>query len=157
MSTRSLIGAETENGIKMVYVHCDGYPDDYWGKVQTLQRLVAEHGLDRVVSTLLETPAGWSSFDGNAEQLSQFERDGRFELVPGFGVRHTLTEVDLGGRTTVQGNKEYATPEDAHEYWDTEFVYVITADGKLRWAPHWDAPWAELEWHDEELVGAVQR
>ena len=144
MSTRSLVGAETESGTKLVYVHSDGYPDGYWGKVETLRRLVAQFGLDKVVGTLLQTPSGWSSFDGNpGETLNPGYADGRFELVPGFGVRFT----DVEG----QGNTKYATPEDHNEYWDVEYVYVITADGKLRWAPHGDGEWADQDWLTEDL------
>lgn len=137
MSTRCLIGAETESGIRAVYCHSDGYPDNFYGKVETLRRLIAQHGLSKVVSTLLATPAGWSSFDGEpGDELSPGHTDGRFELVPGFGVRYTLDEIDMGGLgKTVQGNTEYAGP-DKPLNWDVEYVYVIAADGKtLRWAP----------------------
>jgi hypothetical protein len=143
MSTRSLIGAETDSGIRLVYVHSDGYPDGQWGKVQTLQRLIATHGIDRVVSTLLHTPAGWSSFDGNPTGEMYPTDPDRFELVAGFGVRY------IGE----QGNEHYATPEDAHEYWDTEYVYVLNPQGILRWAAHWDTKWADLQWHEVVLVG----
>lgn len=138
MSTRSLIGGDTDRGTIMVYVHSDGYPDGHWGKIETLRRLIAAHGIDRVMATLLQTTSGWSSFDGDTDDgLSKAYDDGRFELVPGFGVRYTLTEMEPrwpGGQPYVQGNTSYATPADftgdADNWWDVAYIYVVSADGK---------------------------
>jgi hypothetical protein len=149
MSTRCLIGAETESGVKMVYVHSNGYPDGQWGKVQTLQRLVSQFGLGGVLSTLLETPSGWSSFDGSpGDELQAGHTDGRFELIPNFGVRYTLTPTSDG---TVQGNTSYATPGELATYWDIEYIYIITSDGKLKWSPHSGDDWDALPWTYETL------
>lgn len=152
MSTRGLVGAETESGIKAVYVHSDNYPDGQWGKIETLRRLVAAHGVSKVLATLLETPAGWSSFDGEpGDELSAGHTDGRFELVPGFGVRYTLDEIDMGGLGKMtQGNTEYDGPGSPIN-WDIEYVYVIAADGTtLRWAEGAE-DWSKLVWNEVAL------
>lgn len=151
MSTRSLVGAETESGIKMVYVHSDGYPEGQWGKIATLQQLVAKHGVSKVVSTLLETTSGWSSFDGvPGVELSAGHADGRFELVPDFGIRYTLDVIPGMEAYTPQGNSEYDTEATSHEA-DAVYLYVISADGKtLRWAENNDR-WDKLNWFEEAL------
>lgn len=152
MSTRSLIGAETESGAKMVYVHSDGYPDGHWGKVETLQRLVAKHGVSKVAATLLKTTSGWSSLsDSDREELPAMYQDGRFELVSGFGIRYTLDVIPGKESYTPQGNSEYDTESTTYKA-DAEYLYLICMDGKtLRWAEN-SGPWDQLEWHTEPLV-----
>lgn len=121
MSTRSVVYARTESGTKGVYVHSDGYPE--WA-LPALHGLIAKHGLDRTVTTLLGKPNGWSHLDPDKEdELPELYRDGRFEAVPGFGVQYT--EVDN------QGDTEYRTLENPG--WDIEFLYVIEPDGTITW------------------------
>ena len=148
MSTRCLIGADTEVGTRLVYVHHDGYPRSRYGKLPTLARLVARDGLSRVVATLLSTPSGWSSFDGEPPaELPAFHADGRFELVPGYGVRYTLTPLD----GYVQGDTEYTTPATAPDA-DFAYVYVLDTEGRVRWAENSGAAWDDLGWQQMTLA-----
>jgi hypothetical protein len=117
--------------------------------VAVVDRLVSQFGLGGVLSTLLETQSGWSSFDGSpGDELQVGHTDGRFELISSFRVRYTLTPTSDG---TVQGNTSYATPGDLATYWDIEYIYVITSDGKLKWAPHEGNDWDALPWKYETL------
>lgn len=130
MSTRCVIAAVTEVGVKGVYVHGDGYPDGSCGKLATLPKMIADHGLSKVVGTLLASPAGWYSFDGGDDDYG-------LDVVPGFGNRFTA------------GMTEYYT--DAHQVdWDLQYVYLIHPDGSIQWADKGvtqdDVPWSALEW-----------
>jgi len=119
MSTRCWIGAETEVGIRAVHVQCDG--DSY---AEAIPELVAEHGIDKVVSTLLKTAHPWLGFAWTPmpEHVHLYSSD-RYEIVPGgFGVKFNVNEQA----------PEYYTPKDQIP-WDIEYVYVILADGTLSW------------------------
>jgi hypothetical protein len=112
--------------------------------------MVQQYGLGTVVGTLLQTTSGWSSFDGEpGSELPSMYSDGRFELVPGFGVRYTLDELDLYGQKTVQGNTEYDGPGMPISF-DIDYVYVFTADGNLKWAEGQES-WDSLRWNRVEL------
>lgn len=156
MGTRSLVGAETESGTKLVYVHWDGYPE---GRLPVLHEFIKRHGLDKTIATILETTSGWSSLDPDHEpELREFARTGQFEIVQGFGERYTLTPITLGDEEGyIQGNLEYATPENALK-WDSEYVYVFTADRQsIKWAPTWTdggqvLTWDALDWQVEPII-----
>jgi hypothetical protein len=143
MATRSYVAAETERGIIGVYVHWDGYPE---GRLSVLRDLVARDGLATVVKTIVGKPNGWShlSADPGNNELSIGMQDGRFGVVPGYGVEYT----------TVQGQArtEYWTPEtNSAESW-CEYVYIIRTNGTVDWAPiGCGDDIAEYDWATESL------
>lgn len=151
MSTRCWIGAETESGIKAVYVHSDGYPGvapgnpDPCGVVPVLRELVATHGLDKVVATLLQSPNPWDTFsDWTPKPEYTWYFTGDYDIIPGFGVRmNPSTEW------------HYFTTEDRIA-WDVEYVYVIQLDGTLRWAvkgvTKGDRTWRTQHWQEASLL-----
>jgi hypothetical protein len=153
MSTRCWIGAETESGIKAVFVHSDGYPGiepakvDSCGVIPTLRDLVATHGIDKVVSTLLETSHPWDTFsDWTPEPEWTWYFTERYKIVPGFGVRFNM---DSPG-------PQYFTPARAIT-WDVEYVYVIQADGKtVKWATKGvtkgNRAWRTQHWQEASLL-----
>lgn len=142
MSTRCLMGADTESGIKAVYVHSDGYADGEHGVINVLRGLVATHGLNRVVSTLLRKDSPWDMFaDWTPRPEYTWYFTDQYEIVPGFGVR-----FDVAGR--------YFTTSDRIP-WDIEYVYVIQTDGTLRWAhkgvTKGDRTWRTQQWQEISL------
>lgn len=142
MSTRCWIGADTETGIKAVHVQCDG--DIY---AEEIPKLVAEHGVDKVVSTLLKTAHPWECFfDFEVRPEYTWYHTDRYEIVPGFGVKFNVD----------QPPPEYYTTKDRIR-WDIEYVYVISADGKsLRWCSKGvtkgDRTWRTQDWKEVPLL-----
>lgn len=155
MGTRSYVAAETESGIKGVYVHWDGYPE---GRIPVLQRLIARDGLSKVVRTIIGKPNGWSSLDDravdheSAGMAGEMLTGGRFELIPGYGVQYTSTPTEHAPEG--QADKAYWTPETHDPDSWAEFIYIITTEGTVRWAEtqHGSADVAGFDWHEEVLV-----
>jgi hypothetical protein len=133
MSTRSVVYGRTDSGIKGVYVHSDGHPET---RLPVLAELIRRDGVDRVMSTLLEQTWGWSFLDPDPEgaPLPDSKQDGRFELVPGYGVRYTAED---GGEPNYRG-----TSNDAP---DVAYVYVVEQDGSISYAEN-GALWDGLDW-----------
>ena len=128
MSTRSIVAFDTESGVVGVYVHYDGYPSN---KLAELGALVARDGAGKVTATILERPA-WAS-------LEHDEKGGTDLTVPGYGRFFD----DRGRRFT---------PDQLDEWWDSEYIYVLSDNGDIRWAPigvrrigaHLD--WNDIKW-----------
>jgi hypothetical protein len=146
MGTRSIVYGRTESGTKGVYVHFDGYPE---GRLPVLEALIKRDGVNKVASTLLARPSGWSSLDPKQDAvLPDHYNDGRFEAVPGYGVQYTDTEFvdELTGEKTQQGNREYMdTSPETRDMW-IEYVYILEQDGSLSWAPNNGVDWNDLPW-----------
>lgn len=133
MSTRSVVYGRTDSGIKGVYVHSDGYPE---ARLPVLAELIRRDGVDRAMSTLLEQTWGWSFLDSAPEtQLPASKQDGRFELVPGYGVRYT---VEDGGEPNYRDTSNEGRL-------DAVYVYVIEQDGTVSYAEN-GALWDALDW-----------
>lgn len=149
MGTRSIVYARTESGIKGVYVHWDGYPD---GRLPVLAALMARDGVDKVVCTLLARPSGWSHLKPSQDgTLREYESDGRFEAVPGYGVQYTDTEMPdpfNDGKMVRQGNEAYSdTTAESRNIW-IEWLYVIEQDGAISYAENLPGTnWDALDWH----------
>lgn len=148
MGTRSYVAAETERGTIGVYVHWDGYPE---GRLPVLRAIAARDGLAKMVKTIVGKPNGWSSLSPNAHDADSahmtdsMQRDGRFELVPGYGVEYTEVEG--------QADTSYWTPATHHpESW-AEYIYIIRPDGSVRWAEteYGNADVESFNWHVEAL------
>ena len=118
MSTRSVIGIPDGDGWKGRYCHSDGYPR--WNGVK-LQELVVRDGLEKVVQTVVVDNYGWSSIDPDVARLHVYQDDGRFKVVPDYGVAYT--EVD--GQTSPD---EWHTYEGAQDSW-CEWAYVLIPRG----------------------------
>lgn len=120
MTTRWWAGAETESGIKVVHVQCDGDVG-----AESLANLVAEHGIDKTVSTLLKTSHPWVGLNWTPEPYHQgLYEPPRYEIIPGFGVKFGVDEpAHIPYHST-----------DKPIYWDIEYVAIIMADGKtIKW------------------------
>ena len=143
MSTRSLVAAETEKGVVGVYVHWDGYPD---GRIEVLRQLAQRDGMAAMVRTIVGKPNGWSSLDPEAATLSIGYHDGRFALVPGYGIEYTNVEN--------QGHTEYWTPETHDPETWAEYLYIIRANGTVDWAPinSDERDITTFDWHTVSLL-----
>lgn len=128
MSTRSVVARRTEDGgFKGRYVHLDGYPS---GVGATVEALIRRDGAQRVVQVITEENYGWSSLDETEwGPLHEMYRDGRFQVVQGYGVAYT----------THQGQ---SSPDDWHTHESVEgnvfieWVYVIEEDGSVTTYEH---------------------
>lgn len=139
MSTRAWVGAETETGIKAVYVHCDG---DSMG--EQIKELVAQHGLSKVVSTLLQKSDPWEAFaDWTPRPEHNWYFTDQYDIVPGFGVR-----------INPETPWHYRTPKDLIP-WDIEWVWIIESDGTLKWShkgvTKGDRTWRTQDWQRTTL------
>jgi hypothetical protein len=134
MSTRSVVYGRTESGIKGVYVHSDGHPET---RLPVLAVLIRRDGVDRVMSTLLEQTWGWSFLDSDPEgmPLPASKQDGRFEVVPGYGVRYTEEDG---------GEPDYRDTSNEGRL-DAVYVYVVEQDGSISYAEN-GALWDALDW-----------
>ena len=90
MGTRSVVAVPTAGGgWKGRYVHWDGYPA---GVGDAVRAIVERDGVETAVDTLVVTNYGWSSVAAETredEDLSAGMSDGRFKVVPGYGVAYT--------------------------------------------------------------------
>lgn len=131
MSTRSIVFARTESGLKGVYVHWDGYPQ---GRLPVLHEMIRRDGVSKTVSTIVASPSGWSHLNPlQGSELEPMYDDGRFIAVPGYGVKYNDQPVEFHGREIIQGDTEYRTPEMSQDVF-IEFMYVIEEDGTITWA-----------------------
>ena len=135
MSTRSVVYGRTDSGIKGVYVHSDGHPDT---RLPVLAELIRRDGVDRVMSTLLEQTWGWSFLDSDPEgaPLPDSKQDGRFEPVPGYGVRYTAED----------GGEPHYRDTSSEGRLDAVYVYVVEQDGSISYADNGGALWDGLDW-----------
>lgn len=146
MSTRSVVYARTESGLKGVYVHYDGYPD---GRLPVLAELIRRDGVSAVVVAILGRPSGWSHLSPHQDgELEGGQNDGRFIAVPGYGVQynHEPVTTTWSDDPVVQGATEYQTPDGVIGDCFIEYVYVIEHDGSVTWAPNDGASWDSLAW-----------
>lgn len=137
MTFYSWIAVETESGILATDVRRDDGPGKS-GMIGILRRLARRHGVSKVVSTLLQTPASWFSFDGNpsVEHYHELQSDELpVELIDGFGIRRSA--------------RDYEDPTSFIPF-DVAYIYLITADGTLRWADCRNSicEWEQLQWRD---------
>jgi len=137
MSTRSVVAAEFEDGIKGVYVQSDGYPEGECGMLNQLAQKIARDGVTKVVKTILGKPNGWSSLI-ECDELPLGFTDGRFLLVKGYGVQFSAKKVK--GFDHPQANTEYRRPGDGGE----AYFYVIRPDGSIAWC--------EGDWPDTSKI-----
>jgi len=144
LSTRSIVYARTESGIKGVYVHWDGYPS---GRLPILHELIQRDGVVKVVYTIMAKPSGWSHLNaGQGHDLEQMYSDGRFIAVHGYGVQYNDQAVEVWGGPVVQGDEQYRTPDDSNDVF-IEYVYIIEPDGSISWAENdYTVPFAKLPW-----------
>jgi hypothetical protein len=150
MSTRSYVAAETEQGIKGVYVHWDGYPSE---RIPHLQAFAQRDGLAKMVETIIGKPNGWSTLDCHQKgQLPEWENDGRFVAIPRYGVQYTDTPVKMGfqDEPVIQADPEYWTPETHDPRTWCEYVYIIRTNGTVDWAQI-NGPIDQWQWHTEVL------
>lgn len=157
MGTRSCVAIPEGDGFRGKYVHWDGYPT-HMGK--TLYALVDQHGLAEVQRVLVHESAGFSCVDPRKTELDRFEQDGRFLLIPGFGVAYNPDSE--------QGDVEdwitpFAEDESERDDWGTEWAYVLSDGGLVVWKMGWKSPptyvalvpWGqpEVDWAAVEAKG----
>jgi hypothetical protein len=111
MSTRSIIAVPHGDGWKGRYAHWDGYPE-WMGRA--LWEIVQRDGIDAARRTLAEDNFYWSNVNPSAVALDEWQQDGRFRLVPGYGITGT----------SEQAKDEWIYSTD-FDYWGTEYVYVL--------------------------------
>jgi hypothetical protein len=156
MGTRSCVAIAEGDGFRGKYVHWDGYPT-YMGK--TLHTLVNERGLDEVQRVMVHESAGFSCLDPRKTELDDYEGDGRFMVVPGFGIGYNPDSE--------QGDvDDWITPfhndESKRDSWGTAWAYVLSDGGLVvyhmsyRSAPTYVAliPWGAVD-TDWEAVEAA--
>lgn len=157
MGTRSCVAIPEGDGFRGKYVHWDGYPT-WMGR--NLHALVAEHGLAEVQRVLVYESAGFSCVDPRKTELETFERDGRFMVIPGYGVAFNPASE--------QGNAEdwitpFATDGSQRDGWGTEWAYVLSDGGLVIWKMHWKTaptyvalvPWDQTDMDWEALENEV--
>ncbi|CAN1549551.1 hypothetical protein MCEMAEM6B_02142 [Mycobacteriaceae bacterium] len=122
MSTHAIIAAEFNSGIRGVYLHNDNDGPDT--RLAVLNQLIANHGVALVRETLCGLPNGWSEIGTQPwqQELNNGYRDGRFAVVPGYGIRYT--EDSDGG---------FWTPDQPLCCRDAAAVFVIHKDGTIAW------------------------
>jgi hypothetical protein len=117
MATRSIIAVPHGDGWKGRYAHWDGYPD-WMG--QALWRIVQRDGAEAAANVLTNQNFYWSNVDPTQTGLGDWQDDGRFAFVNGYGV----------AGTSAQAKDEWIYSTD-FDYWGTEYVYVICADSLM--------------------------
>lgn len=135
MSTRSILAFDTEKGVRGVYVHSDGYPDGEMGRLNQVSILIARDGISKVATTVLEHSHWAYLFSDRTEDSLVIPGD---ILVLGYGAWFETED------------KNYFTPDQLKEYWDSEYVYLVDSEGQVRWADigvgHDDLTWESLQW-----------
>lgn len=128
MSTRSVVAVPLPGGgWKGRYVHFDGYPS---GVGSALAKIVQRDGYEKAVQTLTQDHYGWSTVDGeDVQERYQWENDGRFEAVPGYGIAYTDTVIEGFG---FQPGYQQVTSDDwiteSGDDQGTEYAYVLHPD-----------------------------
>ena len=120
MSTHAIIAAEFNSGIRGVYLHNDNDGPEI--RLAVLDRLIANHGATLVRETLCGLPNGWSEIGTQPwqQELGNGKQDGRFAVVPGYGIRYTDDED--GG---------FWTPDQPLCCRDASTVFIIRKDGTV--------------------------
>lgn len=112
MATRGIIGVDCGNGTwQGRYVHWDNYPDRI---VPLLAELVERDGWEKVIDTIINKRASWSTLDPYVDESSPFFTRENYE--PGYGFFHT------------DGAMEIYTDETGYYSW-AEYVYVMNDEG----------------------------
>lgn len=148
MSTRSVVARAEGDGFRGRYVHSDGYPTS---RGPTLWALIKRDGTQKVLKTIVDEHYGWSSLNLRDNVLSPgYNDDGRFVVVPGYGIAYTVKD----GQSSPD---EFITQEKPD--WGVEWAWVLNrsalsvfvANGE-RWnlveVVNLDGPepdWAEIE------------
>lgn len=144
MSTRSILAFETEKGVRGVYIHSDGYPEGKHGRLSQLKILLERDGVTKLATTVLAHPY-WSCLFADTTENSTNLNDNTF--VSGYGQ---VFEPEPGDR--------YFTPDQLAEWWDSEYVYLVNPEGKVRWATlgvripggyTGDKGWDSLQWRED--------
>jgi hypothetical protein len=119
------VAAETEVGLRGVYVHWDGYPS---ARLPALEAVIKRDGVGKAVMTILGEPHGWSQLDPNYNDPQPEGINGaeRFVTVPGYGVQYKPYPI--------QGDETHWTPETEPGSYGDEYIYIINDRGEIRWA-----------------------
>lgn len=128
MSTRSIIATPRGDGWQGRYFHSDGYPT--WnGRV--LWELVQRDGLETVTDTLLMKHGGWSTLDNREghDQLTDYNSDGRFVGVPGYGIAYTSEPHPLYDMKHGQCSLDDWIKSSDKGWVGTEWLYVLSPGG----------------------------
>jgi hypothetical protein len=159
MSTRATVAEPHGDSWRGRHTHSDGYPT---GRGRALWALVARDGLETVRQTIIHDHYGWSfidpdmpSFEGvKPNRDAEFGTpehgaylygpdgiygDGRFVIVPGYGVAYTTAGPEQGVAHGPQSSEDdWYGP---HEKWGTgdhEWSYVLADDGLWVFKCHFD-------------------
>lgn len=137
MSTRSILAFDTEKGVRGVYVHSDGYPEGPSGRLVNLDALIERDGVSKVATTVL-AHSHWHFLFAERESYDEAHYPAQ-TVVPGYGVFFDHQTAD-----------RYFTTDQLKEWWDSEYVYLVSPDGSFKWAAlgvgHDDLTWESLEW-----------
>jgi len=126
MSTRSAVARPEGDSWKGRYVHSDGYPT--W-QLRQLRELIARDGVETVLKTIVDDNYGWSYLKPDESgPLSAGHTDGRFKVVPGYGVAYTDTKISgmpgQDGQPYQQSTADdWITPDGDDS--GTEWAYIL--------------------------------
>lgn len=138
MGTRSVIAATPADAARGRYVHWDGYPT---GVGQALLNIVRRDGLDKAREVLTREHFGWSSVTGEGSDLAATTTDdGRFVIVPGYGLAYSHDE-----------HKD-AWAQSVHS---EEWGYILGDDG-LHIVGHAHIPWTDSAEAQTSMLNAIE-
>ena len=138
MGTRSIIAEPHGDGFRGRYCHWDGHPS--WNGVQ-LAKLVQRDGVERVREVLLHDHGYWSTIDAAATEadLADHERNGSFQVVPGFGKTSDMRAEEC---------PDWVTDQDVTSH-GAEWGYVIGDREMLVMELPWDGGNPRLVAYDD--------
>lgn len=148
MSTRSIVAFAMPGGkVKGVGVHYDGMPDSM---LPELVKIVERDGFVAMRKAILAHP-DWASIEAGEPQDPSSTPENKL-YVPGYG-----RWFNENGVTKRQLATYYFTPDLLAEWWDNEFVYVISPTVIKHAAPGVRDPydreniWDNLTWKEHAL------
>lgn len=123
MGTRAVVAVPVGESWRGRYVHWSGSPEHLG---TALASILDRDGLATAAHTLTEAHYGWSQITGEPDpEMPESYRDGRFVVVPGYGIAYT----EANGVTA----ESWLGPGDVAEVW-AEYVYVLRPEGAQVWA-----------------------
>lgn len=148
MSTRSIVAFAMPNGkVKGVGVHYDGMPE---AMLPELVKIIERDGFRAMRKAILAHP-DWASIEaGDPQDPSSTPSNPLYAC----GIGRWFNEDGVGPRELARC---YFTPDKLGEWWDNEYVYVVSAvhiryaDPGVRGPGDPDNIWEHLAWKEHSL------